>query len=43
MTIIDQDDPKEILPNLADGKDDIGVNGVDYAGHEIHVDDVLDE
>ena len=43
MSIDDQDDPKEILPNLADGKDDIGVNGVDYVGHGVHVDEVVDE
>ena len=37
MSIDDQDDPKEILPILAGGKDDIGDNGVDYAGHDVHV------
>ena len=34
---------KKKLPNLADGKDDIGDKGVDYAGLDVHVEDVLDE
>ena len=43
MSIDDQDVSKKNLPNLADGKDDIGDDGVDYPGHDVHVEDVLDE